>query len=225
LRARWHVEELGRGQWQIIVTEMPYQVQKSKLVEKIAENILNKKIPVLADVRDESAEDIRLVLEPKTRSVDPQVLMETLFRLTDLETRFSLNMNVLIDGVTPKVCDLRELLRAFLDHRRDVLTRRSTHRLGKIDHRLEVLGGYIVAFLNLDRVIEIIRSEDDPKAVMIAEFTLTDVQAEAILNMRLRNLRKLEEMELRNERDALQCRRWCAAHRYRSGTGHRRSAA
>ncbi len=207
LRARWHVEELGRGQWQIIVTEMPYQVQKSKLVEKIAENILNKKIPVLADVRDESAEDIRLVLEPKTRSVDPQVLMETLFRLTDLETRFSLNMNVLIDGVTPKVCDLRELLRAFLDHRRDVLTRRSTHRLGKIDHRLEVLGGYIVAFLNLDRVIEIIRSEDDPKAVMIAEFTLTDVQAEAILNMRLRNLRKLEEMELRNERDALQLER------------------
>ncbi len=203
LRASWQVEELPRGQWQIIVTQMPYQVQKSKLVEKIAEAILNKKIPVLADVRDESADDIRLVLEPKNRAVDPAVLMETLFRLSDLETRFSLNMNVLIDGVTPKVCDLRELLRAFLDHRRAVLLRRAQHRLGKIDHRLEVLEGYIIAFLNLDRVIEIIRTEDEPKPVMIAEFELTDVQAEAILNMRLRNLRKLEEMELRRERDDL----------------------
>jgi len=203
VRARWEVEELGRGQWQIIVTEIPYQVQKSKLVEKIAETINAKKIPILGDVRDESAEDIRLVLEPKTRSVDPAVLMETLFRQSDLETRFSMNMNVLIDGLTPKVCDLRELLRAFLDHRREVLLRRARFRLGKIDDRLEVLEGYIIAFLNLDRVIEIIRFEDEPKDVLIAEFDLSDVQAEAILNMRLRNLRKLEEMELRKERDDL----------------------
>ena len=203
LRARWHVEELSRGQWQIIVTEMPYQVQKSKLVEKLAELINAKKIPILGDVRDESADDIRLVIEPKSRSVDPSVLMETLFKNSDLEIRFSLNMNVLIDGRTPKVCDLRELLRAFLDYRQEVLLRRSRHRLGKIDHRLEVLEGYITAFLNLDRVIEIIRYEDDPKAVLMAEFALTDVQAEAILNMRLRSLRKLEELELRKERDAL----------------------
>ncbi len=203
VRAKWEVEELGRGQWHIVVTEIPYQVQKSKLVEKIAETINAKKIPILGDVRDESAEDIRLILEPKTKAVDPAVLMETLFRMTDLETRFSMNMNVLIDGLTPKVCDLRELLRAFLDHRREVLQRRSRYRLGKIDDRLEVLEGYIVAFLNLDRVIEIIRFEDDPKALLIAEFELSEVQAEAILNMRLRNLRKLEEMELRQERDAL----------------------
>jgi topoisomerase-4 subunit A len=203
VRAAWEVEDLGRGQWQIVVSEMPYQVQKSKLVEKIAEAINAKKIPILTDVRDESADDVRLVLEPKSRTVDPVVLMETLFKQTDLETRFSMNMNVLIDGVTPKVCDLRDLLRAFLDHRREVLLRRSRFRLGKIDHRLEVLEGYIVAFLNLDRVIEIIRNEDEPKPVMMAEFELSDVQAEAILNMRLRSLRKLEEMELRNERDAL----------------------
>ena len=203
LRARWQIEELGRGQWQIIVTEMPYQVQKSKLVEKLAEMINAKKIPILGDVRDESADDIRLVIEPKSRAVDPQVLMETLFKNSDLEIRFSANMNVLIDGRTPKVCDLRELLRAFLDYRRDVLLRRARHRLGKIDHRLEVLEGYITAFLNLDRVIEIIRTEDEPKPVMMAEFDLTDVQAEAILNMRLRSLRKLEEMELRKERDDL----------------------
>ena len=203
VRARWEKEDLGRGQWQIVVTEIPYQVQKSKLIEKIAEMINAKKIPILGDVRDESAEDIRLVLEPKSRSVDPQVLMETLFRTSDLESRFSMNLNTLIDGRTPKVCSLKEVLRAFLDHRRDVLVRRSRHRMDKIDHRLEVLEGYIVAFLNLDRVIEIIRYEDEPKAVMVAEFDLTDVQAEAILNMRLRNLRKLEEMELRKERDDL----------------------
>jgi len=207
LRARWDLEELGRGQWQIVVTEIPYQVQKSKLIEKIAELILQKKIPILADVRDESAEDVRLVLEPRTKTVDPAVLMETLFKLCDLEIRFNLNMNVLIDGRTPKVCSMKEVLRAFLDHRREVLQRRSKFRLEKIDRRLEVLEGYIVAFLNLDRVIEIIRYDDEPKTVLIAEFDLTDVQAEAILNMRLRNLRKLEEMELRRERDDLQIER------------------
>jgi len=207
LRARWYLEELGRGQWQIVVTEIPYQVQKSKLIEKIAELILQKRIPILADVRDESAEDVRLVLEPRTKTVDPAVLMETLFKLCDLEIRFNLNMNVLIDGRTPKVCSMKEVLRAFLDHRREVLQRRSKFRLDKIDRRLEVLEGYIVAFLNLDRVIEIIRYEDEPKPVLIAEFDLSDVQAEAILNMRLRNLRKLEEMELRRERDELQLER------------------
>ena len=203
LRARWELEELGRGQWQIVISEIPYQVQKSKLIEKIAELIQAKRIPILADVRDESAEDIRLVLEPRAKTVDPAVLMETLFKLCDLETRFNLNMNVLIDGRTPKVCSMKEILRAFLDHRREVLQRRSQFRLAKIDRRLEVLEGYIVAFLNLDRVIEIIRNEDEPKPILIVEFDLTDVQAEAILNMRLRNLRKLEEMELRNERDEL----------------------
>ena len=203
LRARWDIEDLGRGQWQVVVTEIPYQVQKSKLIEKIAELIQLKKIPILADVRDESAEDIRLVLEPRAKTVDSAVLMETLFKLCDLEIRFSLNMNVLIDGRTPKVCSMKEVLRAFLDHRRDVLQRRSKHRLDKIDRRLEVLEGYIVAFLNLDRVIEIIRYEDEPKPILMAEFELSDVQAEAILNMRLRNLRKLEEMELRRERDDL----------------------
>jgi topoisomerase-4 subunit A len=203
LRCKWEIEKLDRGQWQVIVTEIPYQVQKSKLIEKIAELIQTKKIPILADVRDESADDIRMVLEPRSKNVDPDILMGMLFRNSDLELRFSLNMNVLIDGRTPKVCSLKEVLRAFLDHRREVLLRRSKHRLGKIDHRLEVLEGYIVAFLNLDRVIEIIRNEDEPKPVMMAEFELTDVQAEAILNMRLRSLRRLEEMELRKERDAL----------------------
>lgn len=203
LRARWELEELGRGQWQIIVTEIPYQVQKSKLIEKIAELIQLKRIPILGDVRDESAEDIRLVLEPRAKTVDPAVLMETLFKLCDLEIRFSLNMNVLIDGRTPKVCSMKEVLNAFLSHRREVLQRRSKYRLDKIDRRLEVLEGYIVAFLNLDRVIEIIRYEDEPKSLMMAEFELTDIQVEAILNMRLRLLRKLEEMELRRERDEL----------------------
>ncbi|MEM9250359.1 MAG: DNA topoisomerase IV subunit A [Pseudomonadota bacterium] len=229
LRARWEVEDLGRGQWQIIVTEIPYQVQKSKLIEKLAELIQTKKVPILADVRDESAEDIRLVLEPRSRNVAPDVLMGTLFRMSDLEIRFSLNMNVLIDGRTPKVCSLKEVLRAFLDHRREVLSRRSRHRLGKIDHRLEVLEGLLIAFLNLDRVIDIIRYDDAPKAALMREdwgqsFTraasetdyvspaevasddemgLTEVQAEAILNMRLRSLRRLEEMELSAERDRL----------------------
>ena len=207
VRARWEKEELSRGQWQIVVTEIPYQVQKSKLIEKIADLINAKKIPILADVRDESADDVRLVLEPRAKTVDPTVLMETLFRQSDLETRFSLNMNVLIDGRTPKVCSMKEVLRAFIDHRREVLQRRSTHRLEKIDRRLEILEGYIIAFLNLDRLIEIIRFEDHPKAMMIEEFVLTDVQAEAILNMQLRRLRKLEEMDLRKERDDLMIER------------------
>ncbi|MFD1883220.1 DNA topoisomerase IV subunit A [Paracoccus pacificus] len=203
LRARWAVEDLGRGTWQIVVTEIPYQVQKSRLIERLAELIDQKKVPILADVRDESAEDIRIVLEPRTRAVDPEALMGALYRNSDLETRFSLNMNVLIDGRVPKVCSLKEVLRAFLDHRREVLLRRANYRLDRIAARLEVLEGYIIAFLNLDRVIEIIRHEDDPKAVMMAEFKLTEVQVEAILNMRLRALRKLEEMELRTERDNL----------------------
>jgi topoisomerase-4 subunit A len=204
VRARWAQEDLGRGLWQIVVTEIPYQVQKSRLIERLAELIQTRKIPILADVRDESAEDIRIILEPKARTVDPEQLMGALFRVSDLELRFSMNMNVLIDGRVPKVCSLKEVLRAFLDHRRDVLVRRATFRLDKIAARLEVLEGYLIAYLNLDRVIEIIRHEDDPKAMMIAEFALTEVQVEAILNMRLRALRKLEEIELRAERDALQ---------------------
>ena len=208
LRSVWHTEDQGRGTYRIIVTEIPYQVQKSKLVERIADLINAKKIPILADVRDESAEDIRLVLEPRSRTVDPALLMETLFKHSDLEVRIPLNMNVLIDGRTPKVCGLREVLRAFLDHRREVLLRRSQHRLDRIAHRLEILEGYIIAFLSLDRVIEIIRNEDEPKQALMTEdwgggIFLTDIQAEAILNMRLRSLRRLEEMELRAERDRL----------------------
>ncbi len=258
LRARYEIEDLGRGQWQIVVTEIPYQVQKSKLIEKLAEIIQTKKVPLLADVRDESADDIRLILEPRARTVDPEVLMGMLYRNCDLEVRFSLNMNVLIDGLTPKVCSMKEVLRAFLDHRREVLLRRSRHRLGKIDHRLEVLEGFIIAFLNLDRLIDIIRYDEDPKrALMVedwspahqaltpratserdyrsplagaaalsapagaeaeaeggeevslrfAEGRLSNVQAEAILNMRLRSLRRLEEIELIAERDALRAER------------------
>ncbi|MCH2076166.1 MAG: DNA topoisomerase IV subunit A [Rhodobacteraceae bacterium] len=233
LRCKWEREDLGRGQYQIIVTEIPYQVQKSKLIEKLAEVIQTKKVPILADVRDESADDIRIVLEPKSKNVDPDVLMGMLFRNSDLETRFSLNMNVLIDGVTPKVCSMKEVLRAFLDHRREVLLRRTAHRLAKIDHRLEVLEGFIIAFLNLDRVIDIIRYDDDPKAALMAEDwdrefprardeedylspiglplepdpALTETQTEAILNMRLRSLRRLEEMELVREKEALEAER------------------
>ena len=203
VRAKWAIEDLGRGMWQIVVTEIPYQVQKSRLIERLAELIQLKKVPILADVRDESAEDVRIVLEPRARTVEPDMLMGMLFRNSDLELRFNLNMNVLIDGRTPKVCSLREVLSAFLDHARAVLLRRSTHRLERIDHRLEMLEGYIVAYLNLDRVIAIIRAEDEPKPVLMAEFELSDLQAEAILNMRLRSLRKLEELELRRERDAL----------------------
>jgi topoisomerase-4 subunit A len=225
LRARWTVEDLGRGQWQVVVTEIPYQVQKSKLIERLAELITTKKVPVLADVRDESADDVRIVLEPRTRTVEPDMLMGMLFRNSDLETRFSLNMNVLIDGRVPKVCSLKEVLRAFLDHRREVLLRRSRHRLDKIDHRLEILAGLLITYLNLDRVIDIIRYDDDPKAALMRETwgrphrrassekdyvspapgagELSEVQVEAILNMRLRSLRRLEEMELVAERDAL----------------------
>ncbi|MEZ5777705.1 MAG: DNA topoisomerase IV subunit A [Paracoccaceae bacterium] len=228
LRARWEVEDQGRGTWQIIVTEIPYQVQKSKLIERLAEIIQTKKVPLLADVRDESADDIRIVLEPRSKNVDPEMLMGMLFRNSDLETRFSLNMNVLIDGRTPKVCSLKEVLRAFLDHRRDVLIRRSQHRMDRIDHRLEVLEGFITAFLNLDRVIDIIRYDADPKLALMAEDWsrkqvratsekdyvspltlphtddgLSEVQVEAILNMRLRSLRRLEELELLKEQDDL----------------------
>ena len=230
LRAKWEVEDLGRGTWQIVVTEIPYQVQKSRLIERLAELVTTKKVPALADVRDESAADVRIVLEPRARTVEPEMLMGMLFRNSDLEVRFALNMNVLIDGVTPRVCSLKEVLRAFLDHRREVLLRRSRHRLAKIDHRLEVLEGFITAFLNLDRVIDIIRYDSDPKAALMAEDWdrklpratderdyrspltldpvaegegLTEVQAEAILNMRLRSLRRLEEIELLREQDAL----------------------
>ncbi len=203
LRARWEVEELGRGTWQIVVTEIPYQVQKSKLVEKIAELITSKKLPILDDVRDESAEDIRLVLEPKSRAVEPEALMEQLFRLSDLETRISLNMNVLDKHRIPRVMNLREVLQAFLDHRQEVLQRKTRYRLDKIAQRLEILEGYLVAYLNLDEVIRIIREEDEPKKEMMARFNLTDTQAEAILNMRLRALRKLEEIEIKSEHKAL----------------------
>ncbi len=225
LRCRWQTEDLGRGQWQIVVTEIPYQVQKSRLIEKLADLIETKKVPMLTDVRDESADDIRLVLEPRSKSVDPDILMGMLFRHSDLEVRFSLNMNVLIDGRTPKVCSLREVLQAFLDFRREVLVRRSAHRVDKIDHRLEVLEGFLIAFLNLDRVIDIIRYDDDPKAALLrenwrgafaratseaeyispppGEGSLSEVQAEAILNMRLRSLRRLEEVGLIAERDTL----------------------
>ena len=226
LRARFSIEDLGRGQWQIVISEIPFQVQKSKLIEKIAELIQTKKIPILEDVRDESAEDVRIVLEPKSKNVEPNVLMETLFKISDLEVRFSLNMNVLIDGLVPKVCNLSEVLRAFLDHRRNILKRRSKFRLNKIDNRLEILEGLIVAFLNLDRVIDIIRYDENPKLALMSEDwgkqherakdeldykrpdisvdgELNEVQTEAILNMRLRSLRRLEEVELVKEKDTL----------------------
>jgi topoisomerase-4 subunit A len=199
LRARWKVEETGRGTYNIVVTEIPWQVQKMRLVERIAELMNEKKLPLLADMRDESAEDVRLVFEPRSRSVDPAILMESLFKLTELESRVPLNMNVLVGGRIPKVIGLAEAISEWLAHRRDVLLRRSRYRLAQIEHRLEVLGGYLIAYLNLDKVIKIIRTEDEPKPVLMKTFKLTDVQAEAILNMRLRNLRKLEEMEIRKE--------------------------
>ena len=203
LRARWEQEAAGRGVYRIVVTEIPYQVEKSRLVERLAELVTSRKIPLLADIRDESDEKVRIVLEPRSRQVEAHVLMEALFRQSDLEVRIPLNLNVLIDGRTPRVRPLREALQDFLDHRRDVLLRRSRHRSAKIAHRVEILEGYLKAFLNLDRVIEILRNEDHPKAVMMAEFSLSDVQAEAILNMRLRNLRRLEEMALEDERRSL----------------------
>jgi topoisomerase-4 subunit A len=203
VRARWEQEELPRGLWQIVVTEIPYQVQKSKLIEKIAELLQAKKLPLLEDVRDESAEEIRLVLVPKSRTVEPEHLMESLFRATELESRFPLNLNVLSAGQVPGVMSLREALRAWLEHRKDVLVRRSNFRLDKIEKRLEVLEGYLKAYLNLDEVIRIIREEDEPKPALMKRFKLTDNQAEAILNMRLRSLRKLEEMEIKGEHKTL----------------------
>ena len=198
-RARWSQEEGARGTWVIVITEIPWLVQKSRLVEKIAELLNDKKLPLVGDVRDESAEDIRLVIEPKSRAVDPELLMESLFRLTELESRISLNLNVLVKGRIPKVLGLAECLREWLDHLRDVLLRRSNYRKEQIEHRLEVLGGYLIAYLNIDKVIKIIRTEDEPKPALIKAFKLTEIQAEAILNMRLRNLRKLEEFEIRTE--------------------------
>ena len=207
MRARWDKEDGGRGTWQVVITEIPWLVQKSRLVEKIAELLNDKKLPLVADVRDESAEDLRLIIEPRARTVDAELMMESLFKLTELESRIPLNMNVLVQGKVPKVLGLAEVLRAWLDHRRDVLLRRTNHRLRQIEDRLEVLGGYLIAYLNLDRVIKIIRTEDEPKPVLIRAFKLTEVQADAILNMRLRNLRKLEEMEIRGEDKDLRAER------------------
>lgn len=203
-RARWMKEELKQGTWQIVVTEIPYQVQKAKLVEQIANLITNKKLPMLDDVRDESAEDIRLVLVPKNRNVEPELLMEALFRVSDLESRFALNMNVLDNGVVPKVMNIKDVLQAWLNHRQDVLVRVSNNRLEAVKHRLEVLAGYLIVYLNIDEVIRIIRESDEPKPALMKAFGLTEVQAEAILNMRLRSLRKLEEMEIRKEYDGLE---------------------
>ncbi len=203
VRASWQREELKQGQYQIVVTEIPYQVQKAKLKERLEDLLVQRKLPLLEDVRDESAEDVRLVLVPKSRKVDPALLMESLFKVSDLESRFPLNMNVLDKGVVPRVMPLADVLRAFLDHRHEVLVRRTEHRLGKIARRLEILGGYLIAYLNLDEVIRIIREEDEPKTELMKAFELTEVQADAVLNMRLRALRKLEEIEIRKEHGAL----------------------
>lgn len=203
LRARWHAEDQGRGRYLIVITEIPYQVQKSRLVERLAELIQAKKLAAITDVRDESAEDVRLVLEPRVGTLDPMAVMESVFKVSDLEVRFPLNMNVLDADGTPRVMSIKDCLQAFIDHRRDVLRRGTRYRLGRIAERLEVLGGLLIAYLNLDEVIRIIRYDDDPKVSLIRTFTLTEVQAEAILNMRLRALRKLEEMEIRRENDAL----------------------
>src|SRR3954454_11731963 len=199
VRARWSKEDTGRGTYSGVITEIPWLVQKSRLVERLAELLNDKKLPLVADIRDESAEDVRLVIEPRARTVDPVLMMESLFKLTELESRIPLNMNVLVKGKVPKVIGLAEALREWLDHRRDVLVRRSNFRLKQIGNRLEELGGYLIPHLNLDRVIKIIRNEDEPKPVLIKAFKLSDVQVDAILNMRLRNLRKLEEMEIRKE--------------------------
>ncbi len=203
LRARWEKEDLGRGTWQAVVTEIPYQVQKSRLVEKMAELLEARKLPLLADVRDESAEDVRLVLVPRTRTIPPEALMESLFQQTELETRFGLNMNVLDGGTVPRLMGVIEVLKAFLDHRLEVLERRTRHRLGQIAHRLEVLAGYLIVYANLDEVIALIRASEEPKPALMARWDLTEVQADAILNMRLRALAKLEEIEIRKEYDAL----------------------
>lgn len=203
VRAKWAVEDLGHGQYQIVVTEIPYQVIKSKLIEKIAELLLNKKLPLLGDVRDESAEDVRIVLEPKSRLVDATLLMEQLFKLTDMEAKFNMNMNVLdLDGV-PRVMSIAEVLHDYLQHRNHILLRKINYKLNKINARLEILEGYLIAYVNLDEIIRIIREEDEPKAVMMHEFKLTDNQAEAILNMKLRNLRKLDEQQINGEHSDL----------------------
>jgi len=203
VRAKWAVEQGKHGTWAVVVTEIPYQVQKARLIEQIAQLLEDKKLPLLGDVRDESTETVRLVLEPKSKNVDAATLMESLFRGTALESRFPLNMNVLSADRTPRVMGLREVLQHWLDHRHEVLIRRSRHRLAAIEKRLEILDGFLAVFLNLDEVIRIIRNEDEPKPELIRAFTLTDAQAEAILNMRLRSLRRLEEMEIRKEHDAL----------------------
>ncbi len=203
IRSKWKKEETGRGTWNLVVTEIPYGVPKSRLIEKIAELLQERKLPLLADVRDESAEDVRIVLEPRARTVDPVILMESLFRLTELESRFPVNINVLAGGKVPKVLGLAECLREWLNHRRDVLLRRSRHRLGVIERRLEILGGLLIVYLDLDRVIKIIREEDEPKAELMRFFKLTEVQANAILDTRLRSLRRLEEMELKREQKEL----------------------
>ena len=203
IRAKWEVEKGKHGTWQIVVTEIPYQVQKSKLIEQVAQLLEDRKLPLLGDIRDESTDVIRLVLEPKTRGAEPEVLMETVFRATALETRFPLNMNVLDATRTPRVMALPEVLRAWLDHRHEVLVRRSNHRLAAIERRLDMLEGYLLVYLNVDEVIRIIRTEDEPKPRLMQRFSLNDVQAEAILNMRLRSLRRLEEMEIRKEHKAL----------------------
>jgi len=207
LRAKWEKEELPRGQYRIVVTEIPYQVQKGKLIERIAEIINAKKLPILEDVRDESADDVRVVLEPRTGNVPAELLMEQLFKLTDLEIRFPLNLNVLDKDNTPRVMDLRQALQAWLDHRREVLIRRSNHRLAEIERRLEILDGFLIAYLNIDKLIKIIREEDEPKPVMMRTFSLTDLQAESILNMRLRALRRLEEYEIKGEHKKLSAER------------------
>ena len=204
IRARWEEESLGRGQYQVVVSEIPYQVQKSRLVERIAELMHARKLPLLSDIRDESADDIRLVLEPKSRNVTAEMLMESLFRNTDMESRIGLNMNVLDAETVPRVMDLREVLQAYLDHRHEVLVRRTKFRLEKIADRLDVLQGYMVVFLNLDEVIAVIREEDDPRAVMKKRWKLNDAQVDAILNMRLRSLRRLEEIAIREEIEGLE---------------------
>src|ERR1700712_5695092 len=198
-RARWHQEEGARGAWVVVITEIPWLGQKTRLGERVADLVTTKKLPLVDDVRDESAEDVRLVIDPKSRAVDPELMMESLFRLTELESRIPLNLNVLLKGRIPKVVGLAEALREWLDHLRDVLVRRTNHRKEQIEHRLEVLGGFLIAYLNIDKGIKIIRTEDEPKPALMKAFKLTEVQAEAILNMRLRSLRKLEEMEIRTE--------------------------
>ena len=199
VRAKWEKEQLSHGLWQIVITEIPYQVQKSKLIEKIADLFREKKLPLLANIQDESTDTVRVVLEPKSKNVDPSLLMESLYRVTDLEIRYSLNLNVITKDGVPKVMNLRELLQAYLDHRHEVLVRKSTYRLDQIARRLEILEGLLICYLNLDKIIKIIREEDEPKPVLMKKFDLTEVQAEAILNMRLRQLRKLEEIEIKRD--------------------------